>query len=289
MKMEQLQPEGNTKLDEYVARIKAGEDEKAILQGLPESWIDKIKDKLNPAPIASISDIPPQYRGMTVEALQEIWSDPSNIPILVDQSPEDRQIEIERRKAVVEELQRLENKFAPAKAISDPESTEKRRKENNPENLSPENILQKVGIFSNDLLGGNHPAVPDIGLADGTFAGSGKLNMDEEGNVVLTRVADNEDHLTKDWTDVGVKEMIDTSVYHGGGAGLPTSGFARWTDSFGRGRKDGVVGTFRIPAKVFLEMVKRGDAVLGNIGEGEIVLNPAAAKQYLAKVEKSKS
>jgi hypothetical protein len=157
---------------------------------------------------------------------------------------------------------------------------------NNPARLSPKDILREVGRLSNELVGGNHPAVPDIGLADGTFAGSGTLNMDEEGNVVLIRVADSESHLTKNWTNVGIKEMIDTSVYHGGGQGLPTSGFTKWTNSFGSTRENKVVGTFRIPAKDFLDMVKRGDAVLGNIGEGEIVLNPSAAQKYLSNIEK---
>jgi hypothetical protein len=230
----------------------------------------------------SIAGIPPQYRGMSAEALQEIWADPSNISIRVNETPEDRNREIARRAEVVKRVAELENKFEPTKSDF---GLEEKRKLNNPENLSAEDILRQVGTLSNDLLGGHHPAVPDIGLADGTFAGSGTLNMDQEGNVILTRVADSEDHLTKKWVSVDTKEMIDTSIYHGGGQGLPTSGFAKWTDSFGSTRENKVVGTFRIPAKVFLEMVKRGDAVLGNIGEGEIVLNPAAAKQYLLNAD----
>jgi hypothetical protein len=165
---------------------------------------------------------------------------------------------------------------------------EKQRLTNNPENLSREEILKKVGLLSNELFKGNHPSAPDLGLADGTFAGSGKLNVDDEGNVVLTRVVEDEDQLGKGWDNIGAQEMMDTSLYHGGGRALPTSGFDNWGDSFRGHWEDRMVAQFKIPVKDFLAMVKAGDAIVGNIGEGEIVLNPAAAKKYLATVRSEK-
>lgn len=153
---------------------------------------------------------------------------------------------------------------------------------------TPQDVLREAGKLSNDLFGGNHPSVIDVGTADGTFAGSGTLNMDADGNVVLQRVADHESHLTKNWESVGVQELMDTSLSHGGGRGLPTSGFKDWAKSFGTTRQGTVLGTFRIPHAEFLAMIKRGDAVLGNIGEGEVVLNPAAAKQYLTEIDGKK-
>ena len=58
-----------------------------------------------------VKDIPPQYRGMSSEALQEIWANPENIPILVNESLDDRRAEIDRRQAVVDKLRDLEKRF----------------------------------------------------------------------------------------------------------------------------------------------------------------------------------
>jgi len=149
--------------------------------------------------------------------------------------------------------------------------------------LDPKAVLREIGRLSDEAFGGNHPSVPSISLADGTFAGSGTLNMDGNGNVVLTRVADNEDHLGKSWRQIGREELMSTSMWHGGGRGIPTSGMSGWDQSFGTtSRPDRVVGTFTIPVQDLIQAIRDGNAVLGNVGEGEIVLNPSFAKRYLS-------
>lgn len=102
---------GELKIEELTARIQNGENASDVLQGLPETWVNKIKENLNPIPKASISDIPRQYQGMKSDALQEMWADPSNIQITAGESDEERLQEIRRRKMIVEELRRLETKF----------------------------------------------------------------------------------------------------------------------------------------------------------------------------------
>ena len=104
---------GELKIEELTSRIQKGENADSVLQGLPESWVNKIKESLSPMPEASISDIPRQYQGMKAEALQEIWADQNNIQIRVGESNEVRLQEISRRKMIVDELRRLENKFEP--------------------------------------------------------------------------------------------------------------------------------------------------------------------------------
>ncbi len=158
--------------------------------------------------------------------------------------------------------------------------SEKLRRENNPDNYTPRELLKKLGQLSNNLFDGKHPSVPDVGLADGTFGGSGELYIDENGCVVLTRIADDEEHLSKDWKDVSPQELLNTSEYHGGGSGIPTSGMMDWDLRYKIGGPSRIIGTFKIPVKDIIEMIRTGDAIIGNIGEGEIVLNPAAAKKY---------
>lgn len=153
---------------------------------------------------------------------------------------------------------------------------------NNPDNLTAQQVLTEAGRITASMLPNS---VVDLGTADGTWAGSDTLNIDNNGNVVLQRRADNVDHLGKGWNAVTVQELFDTSEHSGGGRGLPTSGRANWLKSFGVGRPDTVVGTFKIPVKDFLQLLKDGNAIIGNLGEGEIVLNPAIAEQYLSEID----
>lgn len=154
---------GEIKIEELTGRvkdrIKNGEEYKDVLldvtQGLPETWVNKIKENLNPIPKASISDIPRQYQGMKSEALQEMWADPSNIQIKAGESDEERLKEINRRKMIVEELRRLENKFEPKSEDSSnqkeapvpPSSLEIEQSKDNLETLVAEITKGKSQLF----------------------------------------------------------------------------------------------------------------------------------------------
>ena len=132
----------------------------------------------------------------------------------------------------------------------------------------------------------DHHSVDGI-LKEGLFGGTNnKLNVDSNGNVVLTRFASDEQHLTKNWVNVGQKELLETSLFHGGGKGLPTSGFANW--SFGLSDSNKTVGNFVIPSKDFLQGIRDKNIYLGNLGEGEFVLNPNWAKDYLSSINNKK-
>ena len=121
------------------------------------------------------------------------------------------------------------------------------------------------------------------GIVDGQFAGMQGLNINNQGNVVLTRLANNESHLTKDWVAVDAVEMESTSLSNGGGRGLPTSGFNDWQDQYGTSRT-AFIATFEIAPDELIQAIRDGNAYIGNMGEGEIVLNPAYARNHLKQV-----
>ena len=121
------------------------------------------------------------------------------------------------------------------------------------------------------------------GIVDGQFAGMQGLNINDQGNVVLTRLAQSENHLTKDWVAVDATEMESTSLSNGGGKGLPTSGFKDWQNQFGVSRTN-LTATFEISPDELIQAIRDGNAYIGNMGEGEIVLSPAFARNYLKQV-----
>ena len=100
---EEIKPntEGEKKLQEYAARILAGQNPTYVLNGLPESWIKKVNEILNREAPVSLDDIPQQYRGMSSETLDFIWADQTNIPFKASESEADRSKEINRRKRIV--------------------------------------------------------------------------------------------------------------------------------------------------------------------------------------------
>ena len=157
------------------------------------------------------------------------------------------------------------------------------------ERMTPEDVVRELGRLSNEAVPGGHPNSPHLGLQGGSFPGLGTITMDEDGNVVLTRVADDDQHLTKygevtDERPFDFAELMRTSLHHGGGRGVPTSGLTSWTEQF-RSTRPGVVGTFRIPPRELLDLVRNGEAIIGNLGEGEIVLSPDAAARYLTEID----
>lgn len=93
--------EGDKKIEEYTSRILSGQNPTYVLDGLPESWVQKINEAVNSILDVSLNDIPPQYKGMNSEALEFIWADETNIPVRLDESEQDRSKEINRRKQIV--------------------------------------------------------------------------------------------------------------------------------------------------------------------------------------------
>lgn len=156
------------------------------------------------------------------------------------------------------------------------------------------NALREIARRSSVALP-NHPSMPVEATNDGTFAGSGLLNVDQDGNVVLQRVAGNIEDLTKKGNSkASLKELIDQSMFHGGGLqsdAISTSGNTEFTSGYGISRfgSDRTVGTFKIPIQDLLSMIDRGEATIGNIGEGEILLSGSSAAPYLTNVQNSNS
>ncbi len=144
-------------------------------------------------------------------------------------------------------------------------------------------VLAELASISSKAHGGKHPFV---GVDGAIPAVDYPLQIDSQGNVHLTRVAGSTAGFTKGWVNAGgAKALTDTSVY-AKGPGIPTSWYPGWAGASGgagagSGRKH--IGEFVIPVADLLEMARAGNATIGNVGwgEGEIVLNPSAAKPYL--------
>ena len=119
-------------------------------------------------------------------------------------------------------------------------------------------------------------------VAGGDFAGVGKLNIDENGNVILTRHASNEEAITKSGMSMTPDELRQYANGGGtfGGASVNTSALTHWGDNSWAGGH-GVVGTFTIPIQDLKGLLARGEAVFANVAEGEISLLPSVAERYL--------
>ncbi len=70
---------GEIKVNEYVGRILSGESKDSIFEGLPESFKTSIEDKLAQSTEEDEKGIPPQYRGLNSEILDEIWIIPEYV------------------------------------------------------------------------------------------------------------------------------------------------------------------------------------------------------------------
>ena len=144
-------------------------------------------------------------------------------------------------------------------------------------------VLAELASISSKAHGGKHPFV---GVDGAIPVADHPLQIDSRGNVHLTRVAGSTAGFTKGWVDAGgAKALTDTSIY-AKGPGIPTSWYPGWAGASGgagagSGRKH--IGEFVIPVADLLEMARAGNATVGNVGwgEGEIILNPSAAKPYL--------
>lgn len=70
---------GEIKVNEYVKRIQNGESKELIFAGLPESFKTSIEDRLIQSSEEDEKGIPPQYKGLNSEILDEIWIIPEYI------------------------------------------------------------------------------------------------------------------------------------------------------------------------------------------------------------------
>lgn len=100
--------EGDKKIEEYTSRILSGQNPAYVLDGLPESCIQKVNETVNSNLEISLNDIPPQYKGMSSEALEIIWADQNNLPFKIGENEQDRSKEINRRRNIVGLLQEEE-------------------------------------------------------------------------------------------------------------------------------------------------------------------------------------
>lgn len=105
---------GEKKIDEYVDRIKMGESKDDITKGLPSSFIfaienrikdinEDVKDTLKTND--DMLDIPPQYKNLNSEALEEIWV----IPEYLDENKTKQ--EKEKKRKIINKLKEEENYF----------------------------------------------------------------------------------------------------------------------------------------------------------------------------------
>lgn len=116
-----------------------------------------------------------------------------------------------------------------------------------------------------------------LGTEDGTFAGDGLLNMNENGDVVLTRFTDEEANLTK---GKGVTENLASISGQFGGEQIATTGIEGGLQSF----SSSVVGEYHIPLQDLIQLIKDGYIVFAGLGNKEFVLSPHIADKYLTKV-----
>ncbi len=101
---------GEQKIQEYVDRIRNGESEDSIFQGLPASFKSGIEKRLaeqnsevNEGVLEETNGVPPQYRGLDSETLDFIWT----IPEYVD--PEKTKAQKEKKARVLASLREKES------------------------------------------------------------------------------------------------------------------------------------------------------------------------------------
>lgn len=147
-------------------------------------------------------------------------------------------------------------------------------------------LLKEVGRLTQAHLPASKSFLEDA-LGDGVFPVSGRdvvptLVIDDKNNVVLKRYADDFSHLVKSCEKrAGAVELNRTSEFLGGGPGVPTFGVP--LSAAGVNHDSEVLGTFRIPKPEFLDGAKRGEIIVGNLGETEIVISPHIAQKYLSE------
>lgn len=136
------------KIQEYVARIKAGESKDSIMQGLPPSFIAGIEAGMNEpentpesktegveiAKLKDEIDVPPQYKGLDADTLDFIWT----IPEYIDRNKTKQ--EKERKQRVLNVLRKEES-----------EGVEEKKSKLTDE-VKVEQIRKDLGIGSDEAL-----------------------------------------------------------------------------------------------------------------------------------------
>lgn len=163
--------------------------------------------------------------------------------------------------------------------------------------MTPEEVLIKMAEIQSKIQGDGEiipivgdPSVP-VELTPSYFT-PGRFNvgaetglplqMDSAGNVILYRNAEFKDLLLKEGYTATMQDLRTASEFHGGtDNALPTSADPNLQINVREGyyRME-----FRIPAEDLLAAAKRGEAIIGNLGESEIVLAPQFAKNYVSKI-----
>ncbi len=72
--IEEEKTEGEKKIQEYALRIVDGQNPAYVLDGLPETWVQKVNEIVDGELSVSLENVPAQYRGMSGEALEFIWA-----------------------------------------------------------------------------------------------------------------------------------------------------------------------------------------------------------------------
>ncbi len=155
------------KVNEYVERIRGGENKESVTQGLPAFFRDAIEKRLlleqdRKSEQKEIAIIPPQYSGLDSESLDFIW----DIPEYLD--PEKTKEEKDRKQRAISYLKRQEeeNKQKENQRKEDQKKIEKIREELNlPKKEKPNfgNDEQLEGIYDTmqNIAGGAKDGLRD--------------------------------------------------------------------------------------------------------------------------------
>ncbi len=148
--------------------------------------------------------------------------------------------------------------------------------------VEPDNTTTKADIERRkqalrDLMKATGDDIFMLGVEDGTFMGEALLNMNENGDVILTRYADSEEGLTK---GKGKTKNLKDIAGQFGGEQIATSGIEGGAASF----VNGVVGEYHIPLQELIDLIKSEDVVFAGLGNKEFVLSPHIADKYLTKI-----
>lgn len=136
-----------------------------------------------------------------------------------------------------------------------------------------------------DLMKATGVDIYEYAVADGSFNGEGFLDMDIDGNVILTRFADTEENLTKGGQVLSPEDLVKGANNHSYTA-VSTSAIEGGVPAYGK--EGGVVGKYKIPFKDLLDLMNQGYAHFAGVGNKEFVLSPHIAEKYLDTVNGEK-